>query len=208
MESQLNKSFVPLEVGRSYIGQYEEVSQYGACVVSLFSDQVNTITIHQSQNMNLEYTQTFTTVANTQFTQNIELTAPFVYFTVRNSSSTTETVMAFTVLYKVDFQQTIDVTRQGIVAWTNASVLSTVTSSILNLLATTSKNVSVYGNSSVVGKLTVMFSYDGVTFFQSQYSYTLTVAGNFGFTIPVSCGYTRLLWTGATSIITAYMEGC
>lgn len=208
MESQINKSFVPLEVGRSYIGQYEEVSQYGSCIVSLFSDQVNTITIHQSQNMNLEYTQSFTTVANTQFTQNIELTAPFVYFTVRNASAMTETVMAFTVLYKVYFQQTIDVSRQGIIAWNNTSVLTAGTSSILNLSTTTSKNVSVYGNSSVVGKLTVMFSYDGLTFFQSQYSYTITVAGNFGFTISVSCGYTRLLWTGSTSTITAYMESC
>jgi hypothetical protein len=208
MESQINKSFVPLESGRAYVGTYEDVSEYGACIVSLYSDKVNTITIHQSQNMNLEYTQTFTTVANTQFTQNIELTSPFVYFTVRNASSTTETVMAFTVLYKVNFQQTIGTTRQSNQVWNNASVVTGGVSSILNLDSTVSQNVSVYGNSNLVGKLTVQFSADGTTFYSSQYSYTLTVAGNYGFTIPVSASYCRLQWTGSTSTITAFMESC
>jgi hypothetical protein len=104
MESQLNKSFVPLQPNRSFIGQFDDVAEYSSAVISLIADTNCTITMYQSQNKTLEYTTAYNTTANTQFEQAVDLTAPFVYFTVRNeSSSVTQTFLNFTVIYKTAY---------------------------------------------------------------------------------------------------------
>jgi hypothetical protein len=99
-ESTNNISFVPLNSGRAYIGTYDSVSEYASAVISLFSTTACEIFMYQSQNKTGTYVSTYTSSANTQFTQNVALTAPYVYFVVRNSTGTNQTSLSFTVLYK------------------------------------------------------------------------------------------------------------
>ena len=104
MESVNNKSFIPLQAGRAYIGIYDKVDAYSSAVISLVADQNCLITMYQSQNRTLEYPTTYNyTTAGAQYTHSVPLTAPYVYFTVRNESGTDQAYLNFTVIYKTAY---------------------------------------------------------------------------------------------------------
>lgn len=263
MESQNNKSFVPLQPNRSFIGAFDEVEAFSSAVVSLFADTNCTITMYQSQNKTIEYTTAYNTTANTQFTQTIDLSAPFVYFTVRNESTTvTQAVLNFTVIYKTAYAvgggggasnvNIFDSTGNSIVsasgsvqtklmaidsslqtagalkvnventsilatstrvqtlAWAGASVADGGFSSIIDMSSNNRTVLSSYGETDDAGTFTVQFSPDGTVFYDSQYSYEVTGAGAYGFSIPISVSYARLKWTtlSPSATITAYLEAC
>ena len=106
MESTNNRSFIPLGVGNAYIGTFDSVATYTSAVISLFSDQPCLITLYQSQNKTTEYTTAYTSSASAQFTQTVNLTAPFCYFVVRNQGSSAQTVLNFTVIYNSNYSIT------------------------------------------------------------------------------------------------------
>lgn len=101
MESSYNRTFTPLQSGRVYIGSYDTVTKYPTASISLLSSTTCEIIVYQSQNKIDTYQTVFSTVANTQFTTNVELTSPYVYFTVRNSDvAVDQTHLSFTVIYR------------------------------------------------------------------------------------------------------------
>lgn len=61
-----------------------------------------------------------------------------------------------------------------------------------NLSLVNQTNLSFYGNVSDTTVLTVQFSQDGTTFYDTQYSYSQTGAGNIGFNIQSSPLHVRL----------------
>jgi len=61
-----------------------------------------------------------------------------------------------------------------------------------NLSSVNQTNLSFYGNVSATTVLTVQFSQDGTTFYDTQYSYSQTGAGDIGFNIQSSPLYVRL----------------
>jgi hypothetical protein len=259
MESVNNKSFTPLEAGRAYIGLSDRVESYSSCVVSLISDQPCVITMYQSQNKTLEYVETYayTDVGN-QYIQDILLSAPFVYFTVRNQGVQSQTYLQFTVIYKTAYPPStfgesvnisdsnganllsdgsgnlgmklnainstlqfnnglrtyivnadlpVSITSQRISGkvWNSAVVEDEGVSSKFDCSAVNTTNVSVYGTTSVAGKITVLFSGDNSIFYASQYSIDAEI-GDFGFSAPVSAPSLRLLWNGAETTITSYLS--
>ena len=103
MESTNNISFVPLQTGRAFIGTYDTITQYASAVISLFSDTACEIYMYQSQNKTGTYVSTYNSVAGTQFVQEVQLTAPYVYFVVRNDSIANQTKLSFTVIYKTAY---------------------------------------------------------------------------------------------------------
>lgn len=106
MESTFNKTFTPLQAGRAYIGSFEKVDAYSSCVISIISNQNCLITAYQSQNKTTEFASTFLyTTLNTQANFNLSLSAPYVYFTVRNESANAQTLLNFTVIYKTAYTQ-------------------------------------------------------------------------------------------------------
>lgn len=106
MESVNNKTFTPLQVGRAYIGTYEKVDAYSSCVFSIISDQDCLITMYQSQNKTNEYSVSYSyTTPNMQYTMPVQLTAPYVYFVVRNEGNVAQTKLNFTVIYKTAYTQ-------------------------------------------------------------------------------------------------------
>jgi hypothetical protein len=68
--------------------------------------------------------------------------------------------------------------------------------------------VSVFGDVDGASNFSLQFSYDGENFYTTQYSVTLTGAGNFGFTVPCASSFVRLKRTdaGAPVIAAVYME--
>ena len=100
MESINNRNFIPLLSGRIYIGEYDNVTSFSSATISMNADTNCEIIAYQSQNKSNTYTKTWNTAANHQFTSEYQLTAPYVYFTVRNTSGSNQTVMAFTVIYR------------------------------------------------------------------------------------------------------------
>ena len=265
MESVNNKSFTPLQAGRAYIGIYDKVDAYSSAVISLVADQNCLITMYQSQNRTLEYSTTYNyTTAGAQYTQSVPLTAPYVYFTVRNESSTDQTRMNFTVIYKTaypvsggggggdvnifdssganidsdgsgnlnvklntvnpSFLQdnglktyivnsslpiTLSTQRKTQKVWNLASITNGATAAEFDVSNISATNLSVYGTTIVAGgtdKISVMFSGDNVNYYESQY-YVDVTGGSFGFSLPVSAPYARLLYTGSLGItITAVMS--
>lgn len=256
MESVNNKTFTALQAGRAYIGTYDKVDGYSSAVLSIISDQQCLITVYQSQNRTLEYATQYTyTTTGIQFTTTISLTAPYVYFVVRNEGGDAQTYLSFTVIYKTAYPtvgggvgsnvnifdstgaeiladssnlrvklQAVDgtliqsgglktyvvnpftpaVQRTTVESWTNQSINTGDTSSLLDVRAISSTNLSVYGTSSDAGTIGVQFSDDGTTFYSTQYL-TSTVNGDFGFSCPMSAPYARLLWTGDSTTITAFI---
>jgi len=103
MESSNNISFVALQSGRAFIGTYDNVVGFCSATISFYADTTTTITLFQSQNKTADYGTVFNTVANTQFIQNVNLSAPYAYFIVRNNSVNDQTVLRFTVIYNMPY---------------------------------------------------------------------------------------------------------
>ena len=101
MESTNNQTFIPLGSNKTYLGTYDSVSAYVTAKISLISDKSCEIIAYQSQNKKNTSSTVYTSSANVQFEQFLTLSNPFVYFTVRNKSSTAQTILNFTVVYSV-----------------------------------------------------------------------------------------------------------
>ena len=165
MESTNNLSFTPLEAGRAYIGTYDSVAAYGSANISVFADTDCQIFMYQSQNKTITYVTTYTSSANTQFTQSVALTAPYVYFVVRNSTATNQTVLNFTVIYRATAPSTSSLpTNVNIVSQSAGLALNSTLVSIDSKLDA-GLNVSVQNSSintvNVNGNTCVIF-HDGV----------------------------------------------
>lgn len=89
--------------------------------------------------------------------------------------------------------------------WDNQSIATGATSDKLDAHTVSSTNLSVYGTTSIAGKLSVLFSADNSAFYESQYNIDAT-SGAFGFSCPCSAPYVRLLWSGSSTTITAIIS--
>jgi hypothetical protein len=99
-ESVNNRTFIPLQAGRVFIGTYDTVIPFSTAVVSCLSDTECVISAFQSQNKVQTSQQTFNVQAGVRFTTQIQISNPYLYFTVRNSSGAINgTQLSFTVIY-------------------------------------------------------------------------------------------------------------
>lgn len=160
MESTNNLSFTPLQAGRAYIGTYDSVAAYGSANISVFADTDCQIFVYQSQNKTITYVTTYTSSANNQFTQSVALTAPYVYFVVRNSTATNQTVLNFTVIYRATAPSTSAVpTNVNIVSQSAGLALNSTLIDIdtklgaeldVNIQNSSINTVNVNGNTCVI----------------------------------------------------------
>ena len=100
--------------------------------------------------------------------------------------------------------------RKNVVAWNNVSVVQNGVSNAINPGTSTYCNttLSCYGTSSQNATIAVQFSQDNITYYTTQYQYTVT-AGDFGFSIACSAYNIRLILLSATtSAISAFIDIC
>jgi hypothetical protein len=88
----------------------------------------------------------------------------------------------------------------SVTLWNNVAITSGDTSLVANLSTKRVANLTFYGTSGDgTGNITVQFSNDGNTFYDSQYVYGVVIAGHFGFNVPCSPKYVRLKSTATTT---------
>lgn len=100
--------------------------------------------------------------------------------------SDTETHIKLTSVYDL-----LDTKTNGTL-WSAASTGVNGVSNAVNLSALKITNMTFMGNCNNATLLTVQFSNDGVTYYDSQYSYNLTGAGDFGFNLACCPNYLRM----------------
>jgi hypothetical protein len=224
-ESKLNTSNVPLNTGGLFIGAYESVVEYSSIVISIFSDTENIISCYQSLNKQLANVSVFTGVANVQSTFIISpVILPYVYFTVRNSSVSNQTILNFSVAYKNSAFSTagtgadvnitnafipvsqygtwsLEPTKTSSSIWNNA-VVSAGDYSINYANANTINNqsVSVFGHSSNPTIVSIVVSNDNISYFTTQYTYNVLEDADFGFSLVLPFKYLKLSSSEATTI--------
>jgi len=99
--------------------------------------------------------------------------------------------------------QTVDISGQTVVVsnlsnknyfvlWNNNLTGANGTSLIANLSNANQSNLTIYGIVNAPTQLIVQFSNDGANFYDSQYSYNQSSAGDYGFNITACPRYVRL----------------
>lgn len=205
-----NFSLVPLGPNKAFIGQYDDALKYSSATILVSTDTDCELIIYQSIDKIRTISSAFQTLAGVPFIKIFPLTCQYTYCTLRNTnSSNTQTYMNFDVIYR----ETNSAGVSEIVStkvWDAAAVNVNSLSGDVMLVT---KMLSVFGTveASFVCTLTVQYSVDGVTFYNSQYSYNVLAGGDFGFTIGALAPYARLKITSVPSMqadfhITAYMS--
>jgi hypothetical protein len=200
-ESKLNTSIVPLNAKGLYIGQYENIAQYSSAVISIFSDTDTTISAYQSLNKQLSNVTIFNGTSNIQSNFLINpIILPYIYFIVRNPTTTYQSVLNFSVCYKnasypneVPATSNVNIVSQSlpnlnvlinnennintaVVANGNSSAIwfnDTFTPGKANIISLAVgsqgfKQISIFGNVAAACNLTIAYSQDGSTWFNSS----------------------------------------
>ena len=206
-----NRTITPLGASRTYIGTYDSVLQFATAVILVNSDTTTQLTIFQSPDKSRTYTQIINILPGA-FTTLVNITSPFLYCTLRNTSGSAQTYLNFEVIYReaavVNSVTTSSITRVG-TNFTGPLATSSVCAP-LSLNAYNAANLSVFGSVSGACTLAVQLSQDSLTYFTSQYSVTFTGASEFGFTIPCASSYVRIKRTdaGASRNVNINVQAC
>jgi hypothetical protein len=207
-----NKSTTPLGAGKTYIGKWDSVLESSTAVILVNSDVATVLTIYQSVDKGITYTEV-KPIPSGVYTDFFSITSPFIYFTLKNNTVTDMTFLQFQIIYRqgsvfsLPLPVTID-SRNRDEVWGGSSVVTDGVSGVVDLTGSNRQNLSVYGSASVTCDLALQFSTDGITFYTSQYSVTVTGGQTFGYTIPCAASYVRLKRTdvGAASVLTVIVE--
>ena len=103
-QSLNNNSNTPLRANTIYIGSWDDILQFQNIQINLNADTNCQITYYTSNNKVLIESTTFNYTANSNYFNSINSTSRYVYFTVRNTTSSNQTKFNFSVLYK-DFPE-------------------------------------------------------------------------------------------------------
>ena len=201
MESSLNSSLIPLNSGGIFIGVWEKVL-YATAQITLLSDTTTEIICYQSLNKQQVQTTTFNVSANQYFTYNINLNLPFVYFTVRNTSGTNQTLLNFSTLYK----NISDNNKGSLQVWNDSESSGADGVSIQVNLNQNSANITCFGNVDNATTITLQLSNDDDIYYDSQYTLTTTAGQDFGFSVPASSIKYCRLKSSSDVYITAFIN--
>lgn len=90
--------------------------------------------------------------------------------------------------------------RGSNILWATSGVPPGGASASVNLSNVQPSTLTFYGNSNQATTFTLQFSNTGSVWYTSQYSYTLTVAGDWGFAVLASPNYVRLITSAGADI--------
>lgn len=223
--STLNASTTPLLAGSSFVGGTEHVLNYTCGDVSVLTDTDTQITVYGSKDqVNWAVVYNAYPIGGTPFFDTFITYHPWLYSELTNVSGVGQTLLNYQLVYRqhahaMKITDTVAVAVLGTVPIvSNNRVSSTVfnnvvvnagdTSSTVDLSAHDHTTLTLYGTSSGACDLTVQFSLAGTTFYSSQYTITIPVAGDFGATIQNCAKFVRLKRTdaGGAETITAICE--
>jgi hypothetical protein len=150
------------------------------------------LTIYQSSNqVNISDEQEIIISAGELYSYSFPLYARFFKLRLDNPNLANQTALNCQVIFRQNYIPSS--TAKGNALLWNAITGVNGVSSILDLSTANQQNITFYGIVNGATTLTVQFSYDGITFYKSQYTYTLSTAGDVGFNITAVAPYCRLI---------------
>ena len=267
-----NFSLEPLGANRIYIGKYDSVLPYACAVLTVNADSDCELTVYSSVDKIRTTTQAFQTFSGVPYVKIIQLSAPYVYFTLRNTTGTAQTYLNFDVIYREvnvsiasetaasvnifdsdgasilsngsnalqtyitnpslpitftpsgtqdvnvignDVGLALDSSVQAIQTtlqyknsaslWGGVPVLAGGVSSYVSSPVYATRILSVFGSTSAQTTITLQMSSDGITFYDTQYTYDAN--GEFGYVLPIAFSYLRFK-SSAPATITLKVSYC
>lgn len=204
-ESSNFTSIVPLVADGFFSPPYwDNILQYNFIDITLVADTKCAIYVIQSPDrINAASSIILESVANVPFTVAIPNYSRYLQIRVYNLEGVQQQKFSLQTIYKQ-----ISTVQNNLIVWNNATISNNSYSASIPILS--SKNISVYGNSSGAATLSIQFSMDNQNFYTSQYSYNISSSGNFGFSSQSAAPFVRLIRTDAgTDVdITAIISSC
>ena len=225
MQRSINNSFDSTDMtfisASGFTGTYEPNLNYNYIRININTQNNDTLQIEQIDNpLNIVNPIIDTYSINNIATQ-IMAQLKLRFFRIIISSGTdSKRVYETYLIDNISKIQNIDssgniivngLTSGKLTLWNNISITNDNVSDIFNLSVATPSNLTFYGTLDKIGSLTVQFSNDGITFFNTQYIYTFVSIGDFGFNLTCCPQYVRLkvsIDPAETGNITAILNYC
>jgi|LakMenEpi03Aug12_release.lakeMendotaPanAssembly.Ray.scaffolds.fasta_scaffold12271_4 hypothetical protein len=188
-----NSYLFPLDSADSFSGAYTSNINFNEILISVETDTTFSLTVNFSSNgtdFGLERNFEVTVPSSTAFTYSIKPYLRYYQITLTNTSLSNQTYLRLETIQK---SNGVNVGRGNINSYiifdgsTGAGGVSQVANSSL-----VSNNYTFYGNVDGATNLTVQITPDGTNFYDSQYVYTSSGSGNFGFNVVLSAENVRL----------------
>jgi len=169
---------------------WEDALQYSTYSITLTADKNCIITVQfTNDRLNITYQQVFSVLAGEAFNYNDIISSSYFRLRVDNTEGTNMTAFSLSTYLKNDTKSSnvISALLWGNVA-TGINGVSALINSNFNI-----KNYTFFGDVDGATDLIVQISNDGSTWYSTQYTYTASGAGYFGFNVSnLVAQYVRL----------------
>ena len=202
-QSIVNSSIQPLLAGRAFLGIWEDILEYATIQIQFKASTSCEIKLHQSSDKTAVAVETIDYFAGSGVLDlTRQVTGSFFYITVRNLG-VDQTQLSLQTIYKV--QSAINPPYVADVSLWNASILA---NGVTNYYYNTSgyKYVTLYGDASDVTDLALEVSADGASWYTTQYVYSLTTAGNFGYSLTIPFKFLRIKASDAQTKLVVFLS--
>jgi len=185
--------------------RYDDLLLFPGIILSIKGDTNMRLELYESTNAaNISNTKVYYVDKNKSLNIQFNLNARYFKLRLDNLENQNQTLLNLQVIYS-NFHITQAIDSGSFKIW-NASVLSTSNQSSIAYNSNFKNSLfTFYGSSSNATVLTVQLSNDGVNWYNTQTTYTLSAAGDFGFTYSTVCNFIRLKSDAATTI-TAFIN--
>lgn len=201
--NQDNTYLFPLNSGDSFTGNYTSCIDADEILISVECDSKYSLTVNFSSNgsdFGIDKNFVNNIVSANANTYSIKPELRYIQVVLINTDTINQTYLRLNTIFKstgtevergnVNHYQIFDGTATGV----NGTSL-TIPSSLYN------SNYTFYGNVGGATDLTVQVSGDGTNFFDTQYSYTSSGSGNYGFNVVLSAEYVRLKSSANVNVV-------
>lgn len=198
-----NTYLFPLNAGDSFTGNYSSCIDADEILISVECDSTYSLTVNFSSNgsdFGIDKNFVNNIVSANANTYSIKPELRYIQVVLINTDINNQTYLRLNTIFKstatevergnVNHYQIFDGSLTGI----NGTSL-TIPSSLYN------SNYTFYGNVGGATDLVVQISGDGTNFFDTQYIYTSSGSGNFGFNTVLSAEYVRLKSTNDVATV-------
>jgi hypothetical protein len=201
MISQYNSYDYTRNTSLPFTGVYETNLENKVININIYTENQDTLTIYYTNDPNGTPLITETYIinnlsCNTTITSTIK--SRFVKIGITSGVTTGKRIYDVTYITNENTQYVVKPRGSGIF-WNNATVITNELSNAINLSSSPTSNLTIYGTSSNNVTICLQFSNDGVTYYNTQYTYAISV-NDFGFNIVAAPNYIRLITNGATTI--------
>ncbi len=184
-----------------FMGTYETNLENKVININIYTENEDILTIYYTNDPTSTplITETYTInnlSCNTTITSIIK--SRFIKISITSAVASAKRIYDVTYITNDNTQYVVKPRGSG-TFWDNATVITNELSNAINLSSSPASNLTIYGTSSNNVTICLQFSNDGVTYYNTQYTYAISV-NDFGFNITAAPNYIRLITNGATTI--------